>query len=250
MIARSATAIKRYEYSRPIYTAIRDGIISQALSIFDYGCGKGDDIRLLNSAGFKCSGWDPVHLADAEIMESNVVNLGYVLNVIENTNERAETLQSSFSFALDVLIVSVLTDLDSNRASRAIPFEDGLLTSRGTFQKYFTQSELREYVKHVLGVEPVSAGLGIVYAFKDETRRQLFLANRLCRRMPRSSSHISSRIKFQDTSAKEILESFLVPCEAIGQVPEDDEFERMQDLKENLGTKSRARRIIQHAFPQ
>lgn len=249
MVQRFATAIKRHEYSRPIATSIRDGIITKHASVFDYGCGRADDIRNLESAGYDCAGWDPEFMPDTQVKESDIVNLGYVLNVIEDTKERAETLRTGFSIARKVLVVSVLTDLDSNRAARAIPYEDGLLTSRGTFQKYFTQTELREYVKDVLGVEPVSAGLGIVYVFKNETQRQLFLANRLCRR-PRTSSRKASQINFEDSKAKEILEQFLGQCEDLGRTAEDDEFEPIQDLKEYFGTKSRALRIISHAYPQ
>lgn len=41
---------------------------------------------------------------------------------------------------------------------------------RGTFQKFFTQAELREYIEGVLGVQAISASPGIFYAFKDVWR--------------------------------------------------------------------------------
>ncbi len=43
-----------------------------------------------------------------ELIESEVVNLGFVLNVIENPEERIEVLNKSWSLAKRILAVSVL----------------------------------------------------------------------------------------------------------------------------------------------
>ena len=55
-------------------------------------------------------------------------------------------------------------------------FGDGVLTGRGTFQKYFAQGELKEYLQTALGAEAVPAAPGVLYLFKDETLREQFLA--------------------------------------------------------------------------
>src|SRR5262245_26741263 len=100
-----ATAIPRNDFSKPIKTAIRDGIICKSRTVFDYGCGRGNDIKLLQNAKIESSGWDPVHAADQPVVSADVVNLGYILNVIENTDERKETLVKAFSLAKKALVV-------------------------------------------------------------------------------------------------------------------------------------------------
>jgi DNA phosphorothioation-associated putative methyltransferase len=57
-----------------------------------------------------------------------------------------------------------------------------VLTGRGTFQKFHEQSELKTYLESQLEAEAIPAGIGIFYLFKDEGRRQQFLANRFRRR--------------------------------------------------------------------
>ena len=56
------------------------------------------------------SGWDPVHEPDTDRQPADVVNLGYVVNVIEDREERAKTLRSAWTLATGVLIVSARLD--------------------------------------------------------------------------------------------------------------------------------------------
>ena len=105
-VSRHKTAISRTELSRPIKLALDDGILSPELPFFDYGCGLGDDLRLLAVRGIKGVGWDPVHRPDQERRRAAVVNLGYVVNVIENPAERREALLRAWDLTETVLIVS------------------------------------------------------------------------------------------------------------------------------------------------
>ena len=98
-IARHKTAISRTEPSRPIKFGLADGIITHDRPVFDYGCGLGDDLRLLATMGFEACGWDPVHRADAPRHPSAVVNIGYVINVIENPGERQDALRAAWALA-------------------------------------------------------------------------------------------------------------------------------------------------------
>ena len=34
--------------------------------LFDYGCGRGGDVRTLTGLGIEASGWDPTHAPDTE----------------------------------------------------------------------------------------------------------------------------------------------------------------------------------------
>ena len=46
----------------------------------------------LTGLGHKVSAWDPVHRPDGILEKSDFVNLGFVINVIEDPAERVETL--------------------------------------------------------------------------------------------------------------------------------------------------------------
>jgi DNA phosphorothioation-associated putative methyltransferase len=105
-ISRHLTAIHRSELSRPIRLALKDGIIGIDDDVLDYGCGHGDDLERLAALGIACSGWDPTHRPDGERAPSAVVNLGYVVNVIENPEERTQVLRDSWALAQSMLIVS------------------------------------------------------------------------------------------------------------------------------------------------
>ncbi len=249
-IRRELTAISRKKFSLPIQAAISDGIIDPSRTIFDYGCGRGTDVCLLHQMGIQASGWDPVHRPNASIEPADIVNLGYVINVIEHLNERAETLKKAFNLAKCVLIVSVLFDTESNRAIRAMPHGDGVLTSRGTFQKYYSQLELKTFVKETLGMEPVSARLGIIYVFHDETEKQLFLATRV-RRIDFESHKKPIALEERYQAAKQILQKFIGVVENLGRLPNEDEFDSasVAELKLKIGSFSKAFQLIKHIFP-
>lgn len=87
-IPRYKTAIGRSTLSRPVKLALADGLIDSETPLFDYGCGRGDDLRILSVMGYSGSGWDPVYRPDAAMQAAPVANLGYVVNVIENPAER------------------------------------------------------------------------------------------------------------------------------------------------------------------
>ena len=144
-VSRHKTAIVRGDLSQPMQLMLRLGMVTAERSLFDYGCGQGEDVAALTSQGYEAFGWDPHHAADGQRQTADIVNLGFVLNVIEDPRERTETLKAAWGFARDALCVSVMVQgrVDT-RGQR--PHRDGYLTSRGTFQKYFGQQELRELV--------------------------------------------------------------------------------------------------------
>lgn len=87
-IARHLTALSRNNLSAPIQCLARHGVLDGSLSIFDYGCGKGDDIRNLRVNNINVSGWDPHYAPDLPKQSADIVNIGFVINVIENYQER------------------------------------------------------------------------------------------------------------------------------------------------------------------
>lgn len=83
------------------------GLISEDCSVLDYGCGRGEDVGLLQKSGFAAEGWDPYFRPAAPLHPADVVNLGYVLNVIEDRAERADTLRKAYALARRALVVAV-----------------------------------------------------------------------------------------------------------------------------------------------
>src|SRR4051794_31676021 len=181
-IPRHKTAIRRGDFSRPVKCLLRDGILDKTLSLFDYGCGKGKDLERLTALEFSCAGWDPAYRPGAAICEADVVNLGFVINVIENAEERASTILKAWALAKQVLVVAAQVVV-AGRGKAPVEFGDGFLTTRGTFQKLYEQDELKAFLEATVGVEAIPASLGTFYLFKDEGKRQQLLANRFRRRV-------------------------------------------------------------------
>src|SRR5690606_25110914 len=107
-VHRHRTAMARHTLSQPMSLAVRYGLIRPEVTVFDYGCGQGDDLRALASAGVDATGWDPYFAPNMPLREAQIVNLGFVLNVIEDPAERAVALHAAWSLARRVLLVSVM----------------------------------------------------------------------------------------------------------------------------------------------
>ncbi|HTU22603.1 MAG TPA: DNA phosphorothioation-associated putative methyltransferase [Gemmataceae bacterium] len=240
VISRHKTAIRRTDLSRPVKSALNDGLIAPSATVFDYGCGHGQDIEFLLAQGIACDGWDPVFRPDASKHPADVVNLGYVMNVIEDVNERASTLRQAWNLAQGLLIVAALVNED-DRGQAQLPFGDGVLTGRGTFQKFFRQGELKTFLEGELQTEAIPASLGIFYVFKNETLQQQFLANRFRRRAAAPRKRISE-LRFEEH--RELLESLMAAIADFGRLPEEDEFLRSAEVVAAFGSLKRGFELV------
>ncbi len=240
-IQRQKTAIRRGDFSRPVKCLLRDGLVGKDVTFFDYGCGRGEDLELLSREGVTCSGWDPAFQADAARQEADVVNLGYVINVIEKPEERTETLRRAWGLCRQVLSVSAQV-LMAGRGKDPVEFGDGVLTTRGTFQKFFEQPELKTYLEEQLQTEAIPAGIGIFYLFKDEGRRQQFLASRFRRReiLPRRRI---AELRLEET--RQALEPLMEVIATLGRTPDPLEFPEASAIIERFGSLKRAFAAIQ-----
>ncbi len=234
-IARHKTALQRYALSRPLSLALSSGIVSKDTSVFDYGCGRGSDVRFLQKAGISASGWDPHFKPGEEIKAADCVNLGYVLNVIENLSERSDTLRQAYDLAHDVLIVSVRVDTTLGAAEE---FSDGVLTRTGSFQKLFTQDEFREYLRSNLGKTPHMASLGVAYVFKTEKAEAEYLANCSIFRPKLIQPSVLTQFA-KDRIAKKYIEL----TKSLGRPPVSSEFKSLDRLVERFGSVPRIERI-------
>lgn len=174
-VQRHLTALSRNALSAPVQMLIRQGILTSEQTYFDYGCGRGTDVEGLRLAGYTAQGWDPYFAPAEPLIAADVVNLGFVINVIEDPAERAEALHRAFKLTKGVLSVAVMLE---GTFTGGVPFSDGLLTSRQTFQKYFSQAELKDYIVHALGITPVMVAPGVAWVFADQTLEQRYLAGR------------------------------------------------------------------------
>jgi hypothetical protein len=182
-VHRHKTALTRYHLSRPVKSLIEYSQLHPGSTFLDYGCGLGGDVRGLAELGFDATGWDPAYAPDGPRNESDIVNLGYVLNVIEDPAERLDTLSSAWRFTKRLLVVSAQIGDVNHEAPRAATLNDGVLTLRNTFQKYFGQQELQCYIEDALEVPALPVALGIFYVFREPSDRQCFLQSRSRRKV-------------------------------------------------------------------
>ena len=257
-IQRHRTAIARSKLSAPMQALARWGLLKDT-TILDYGCGRGDDVRALVQAGIPAVGWDPHFAPDIPREPADVVNLGFVLNVIENPAARWRALEEAYSLANRVLSVAVM--LEGKGTGRA--HGDGVVTKRQTFQKYFSQAEISRYVADVLGREPVPVAPGILFVFRTDEAEQSFLARKqrstvLNRDVldlafpaaPRPTRPSKERKRKVDEprppkpsvyeANRDLLEAWWSACLDMGRIPEPEEFDGYNVLIDAIGSTKRA----------
>lgn len=239
-IERHRTAMHRISLSRPMALACDDGLVTDSVSVFDYGCGRGGDVDRLRAAGVEVSGWDPAFAPDWVRRPADVVNLGYVVNVIERPAERRGALLDAWGLARRLLVVAARLEWES-RDLRGRVHGDGVVTSKGTFQKLYTQEELRSWIESTLGVQAVAAAPGIYYVFKDGGLAQTYLASRVRRRAAAPRPLVSERLYEENRELFDELAEFVA---ARGRVPRPSEFPSAAAVTERLGSIQRAFAIL------
>lgn len=236
------TALHRKHLSRPVALALDDGLIHTQTTVFDYGCGWGGDVKRLRAKRVDCVGWDPFYQKDTPKTIREIVNLGYVVNVIDDPQERLETLREAWSLASKLLIVSAQLNVD-NKLRGAKSCGDGFVTSIQTFQKFYDQSELRAWIEDGLGdVRAVPAAPGIFYVFKDELLRQEFLASRYRRRAVALPTPRQSDVLFD--KHQELLRGLMEFFASRGRLPELDELLDASQIVDVFGSLPRAFHVV------
>jgi DNA phosphorothioation-associated putative methyltransferase len=233
--SRAKTALRRHKCSRPLALALSDGLINRTRSFFDFGCGHGGDVQYLRRERIKADGWDPFHCPGNPIVPAEVVNLGYVLNVIEDAKERAETLRRAFKLSRKVLVVSVRVE---HELVGIAEFADGVVTTKGTFQKIYTQTEFKEFVAATLQHSVHVAGLGILYVFSDSQAESDFVASQaFSRRMAYRAELI------RQFTRDRIGKQFVLLANNLGRIPLPSEFAKYDTLVGRFGSPDRIARL-------
>ena len=197
-------------------------------------------------SGYDCVGWDPAHRPDGHRRLSEVVNLGYVVNVIEDPQERVETLGAAWKLATRVLIVAARVDVQA-RPEQSEDLADGVITGRGTFQKFYTQSELRDWIDHNLDVLSVAAGPGIFVVFRSEQDRQRFSSTLFRSRISAPIGRVSDKLF---DANRDLLAPLIDFFEARGRIPNPEELPSAPQLIEVFGSISRAFQVVRNTTGQ
>ncbi len=242
-IDRHKAAIARNELSRPVRLALEANLFSPETTFFDYGCGYGGDISCIAKQGYSSTGWDPYYSPDTPRVAADIVNLGYVINVIEDTKERREALIQAWELTRQVLIVSAQV-LISDRTRGQIAYGDGVVTRRNTFQKYYEQEELKIYIEQVLGVEAIPVALGIYFVFQDPAQAQSFRASRYRSRATTPRIRVPSK-RFEDY--QELLAPLMDFISDRGRLPVKGEITQQSQLLAEFGSFKRAFQVILQA---
>jgi DNA phosphorothioation-associated putative methyltransferase len=249
-VERHKTALTRYALSSPLQLMGKYNFLEGDYTLFDYGCGKGSDIKILKQNKVTVHGWDPYFCPENNLQTADIVNLGFVVNVIENPDERIEALLNAYQLCHCFLSVAVM--LGEQSPDRGRLYQDGVLTRRNTFQKYFSQSELREYLRTVLDEEPIAVGLGIFFIFKDKDAEQSFLAkryrnrgsaNRLIAHIPRQTQVEKQRLFYE--AHKDLLNTLWLDWLELGRPPIESKFLKADEILKLFSTWRRGLNFLQ-----
>ena len=209
------------------------------------------DVEALQSLGYTASGWDPAFRPNEAKAESEVVDLGYVLNVIENPEERIRVLRDAFQLARRLMIVSTMvrakkpTRILGHTEMDFLPDEytPEVLRTRGTRITHRGQPR----------VEAITLGLGICVIFRDRIRPSCS-STRSRRRI--DWSEIGTQLRFSSPAAREqsranryelhreLLDEFWAKLLELGRIPEVGEFDRLADVKKAAGGISRTFKLV------
>lgn len=243
-VARYRTAMARTGLSRPVALALEAGVIGVATTVFDYGCGRGDDVQRLQTAGITTAGWDPAHAPSGALVESDVVNLGFVLNVIEDPAERQTTLARAWGLARQALVIAVRPEWEVANVEGQ-RFRDGIMTRKGTFQKFYAHDEFLVLVRQVTGLEPVVVAPGIAIVFRDADRAN-DIRMRVFRRRTATPRLSATESRFNEH--RELLEPLLDFLDSHGRLPAQEENpELWRPIEERFGTLRAAFGLIKRA---
>jgi DNA phosphorothioation-associated putative methyltransferase len=239
-IDRHKAALARKTLSRPVRLALEAGLFVPETTFFDYGCGYGGDVQRIAERGYQSSGWDPYYRNDILCTPAEIVNLGYIINVIEDLEERRQALVKAWELTRQVLIVAAQVLID-DRDRGVVVYSDGIITKRNTFQKYYQQEELKSYIDRVLNVDAIPVGLGIYLIFRDENKAESFKLSRF--RSRASTPRIQKLVRrFEDY--EDLLAPLMEFITQRGRLPVKGELANELEIKQEFRTFHNAYKVI------
>ena len=239
-IDRHKAAIIRSDLSRPVRLALELSLFSPETTFFDYGCGHGGDVTRIAEQGYTSCGWDPYYSTHTPRVAADIVNIGFVINVIEHQSERREALIQAWELTQKVLLVAAQV-LISDIKRGVIAYGDGIITNRNTFQKYYEQEELKIYIDQVLGVDAIPVALGVYFVFRDEAEAELFRASRFRSRATTPRIRLCVK-RFEEH--QELLTPLMNFLTERGRMPIKGELPQESAIVQEFGSLRRAFNII------
>ncbi|MEG4317803.1 MULTISPECIES: DNA phosphorothioation-associated putative methyltransferase [unclassified Microcoleus] len=242
-IERHKAAMVRNSISKPLRLVLESDLFVDGMTFFDYGCGYGGDVKCIAEEGYAAAGWDPYYQPDTPRISADIVNIGYVINVIESLAERREALLNAWELTKNLLVVAAQVLIDDPDRGQ-IAYGDGVITSRNTFQKYYEQEELKVYIDQVLNVDAIPVALGIYFVFRDAAEGEGFRASRF--RSHLATPRVRSQVKrFEDY--EEMLAPLMGFVSDRGRLPVKGELAEESPIKEEFHSFNRAWRVILQA---
>ena len=239
-IERHKAALIRPDLSRPVRLALESSLFSPETTFFDYGCGHGGDVTRIAEQGYTSYGWDPYYSAHTPRIAADIVNIGFVINVIEHQSERREALIQAWELTQKVLLVAAQV-LISDIKRGVIAYGDGIITNRNTFQKYYEQEELKIYIDQVLGVDAIPVALGVYFVFRDDAEAELFRASRFRSRATTPRVRLCVK-RFEEH--QELLTPLMNFLTERGRMPIKGELPQAAEIAEEFGSLRRAFNVI------
>ena len=146
------TAIKRKLPSAPLLRGFFFDLEKDDF-ILDYGCGYGFDVTYLQLAGYDIVGYDKYHFPFnftqlTKGLYTKVI-CSYVINVIEDVEERIDVLEKLKYFSSEDSTIYVTIRLKDRINRKTKAYKDGVVTSKNTFQKYYSKEEFLELLRKV-----------------------------------------------------------------------------------------------------
>jgi DNA phosphorothioation-associated putative methyltransferase len=143
----------------------------------------------------------------------------------------------------DVLIVAARTTLEEAQDAEA--FGDGVLTSRRTFQKFYAQSELQDYIRQTLEQEPVAVAPGVFFLFRQTAQRESYLSANARRASTAPKARRTERVYAEHQTALDALAAFVTQH---GRLPTDDDAFDASEIAARLGSVKRAFLTLKRVF--
>jgi len=136
---------------------------SKIRTVLDYGCGKGRDENTLKKEFPFYIGYDPHkdfgYDSNKQILSDSfdLIVCNYVLNVIVKI-DRETVIQTLLKFLKDESIVLIGVRQDKYEAKdNWIRFQDGYITTRPTFQHFFTKKEIFDIFSNYAQITPLNS---------------------------------------------------------------------------------------------
>ena len=143
----------------------------------------------------------------------------------------------------------------SARLEQFTRYKDGVITKWNTFQKYYSQAEIRSYIEQVLKTKAIALGQGIFAIFKDKSLEEEFYLNRqyqlneqpanalwqqLTTRPTAKKGPATTQVKSLYEKHRELFNDFWQQCLTLGRTPANDEFECSDNIRRIIGSHKKA----------